>query len=306
MKKTQIEKLSKEVFDLTPTDQVILKSFALNGPRNQSEITRFIINAENNKKYNRWSIRRKILGTKRTSGLISREYLFEKPARKRRWGKQEKTYYPTVKGTLTLLSFGFKFEKTYPFNIFFDFISRQSNNTKINDIAKKYIINQIKFYLAWHAIQGFQLNKLAASNAYYRIFVKEHWKETVSALPFDGLNRERFYDMVKITSEYLFEKDRFTKLENEKQIPMIPVFDYYPTPNNEKFEGEPDYKYKISLAKLILNWYDYIESFQVTWYDKKYEYLEEKYYDGIPYSGSYKEFNDQVEEELHKLNSKKK
>src|SRR6267143_112880 len=300
---SQISKLSKGVFVLESIEQTILKFFSVNGPGNQNEITKFVTNSEDHKKWNRWSIRRKILGSKTIFGLVPGEYIFEKPAGKYRWRKQEKTYYLTLKGILASLSFNIKFEKSYPFEILFDFIGRHNNSPEIIDLAKKYIGNQINFFLAWHVIRGFQLNKLSASYAYYRIFVNENWKDTVSVLPFDEVDKKKVADMIKITSDYIFTKDRLTKLENEKHIPDIPIFYYYPARDTKDFR-KPDSKHNISLIKFIRNWYNYVETLQVIWYNEKYDHLESNYFDEIPYSGSYKEFNDKVEKELHALNSK--
>lgn len=209
-----IEHLSNVVYFLEPKYQTILKILALHGNLSQTEIA-------NKSGIIRSTVRRKLIGASSTVGLIPYGFLHEKHIDKHRYGKQEKTYYLTLKGMLSSLPSGVPIKKFKIFSRYIDFLSNYIDDLKMLSFIEEYIITEIKFFLSWHAIEGINLSKHRTNNFYMNHFLnfKIH-EHDFQYFPFVSKKEYEWYDYaVKLKTEFESNKKTLKYLIEKNVLP---------------------------------------------------------------------------------------
>lgn len=266
-----ISRLCREVFPLNPEERVVLKYFSINPPSNITTISKYTVMSEN--PLNRWKLDRILNGESRIQGLVPTEFLLSIHENKNRWGKNEKVYFLTVKGIIASLSTGIKINRNFVFEKYFAFIQKHLKDKALVDLGKKYVENQIHFFLLWHEIKGFQLKKLPASYAYYRIFVNKGWEDQLSTIPILQSNKESVEKMKEIIIEILQTKQKLLEVKKIKTYQPVKVSYFYPRNENTVSRVE-EYSVNKNPIDLIIDWFDNIESFQMTQHYKNFKTIE--------------------------------
>jgi len=288
-----ISKLCKEVFSLESDEQMVLKYFATNSPTNLTTISKYTSMAE--KPLNRWKLNRILNGESRILGLVPAEFLFIKSENKNRWGKNEKTYFLTVKGIIASLSTGIKSDKNVVLERYFSFLLQHTKDEELIKIGKKFVKNQIHFFLAWHALKGLQLKKLSASYPYYRIFSNKDWKDQISTIPILESNNESIKKLIDTTVDLLQIKQKLLELKKTKSYRNIKILYFHPDNENNKDE---EYNVDKNPVDLIINWFDNIERFQVTQHNKNFETIEGNFFSMESYENSTERIIDEIKNRL--------
>ncbi|PIY88226.1 MAG: hypothetical protein COY74_09385 [Nitrosopumilales archaeon CG_4_10_14_0_8_um_filter_34_8] len=197
-----IEQLSHAVYHLDKESRIILGVLAKNGNLSQTKIAEKTGNGEKHVPIS--TVRRKLIGAPATLGLISHGFLYEKQVNKRRYGKQEKTYYLTLKGMLSALPSGVPIKKFQIFNRYINFLSTFINDQNIIRFIEECILSEIQFFLTWHAFQGINLTKQRSNNFYMNHFLKfKIRKHDFQYFPFVSKREYEWYeDAIKLKVEF--------------------------------------------------------------------------------------------------------
>jgi len=215
-----IEELSKEVYPLDKASKTILEILAKHGNLSQTKIA--LNTGTGKKQVPRSTIRRKLIGAPATVGLVPYGFLYEKHLNKHRYNKQENTYYLTLKGMLSSLHSGVPIKKFDIFSNYIDFLSIQIVDKKILKFIEDYIITEIQFFLAWHAIEGINLSKQRSHSFYINHFINfKIMEHDFQDFPFiskkeynwyiDAVELKKEFESNKKTLKYLIEKNVFSK-----------------------------------------------------------------------------------------------
>ena len=169
MRHLLLEKMCPEVFMLDRDELKILKYLSLYGTLNITQL------AKHTSKYalgmERWAVKKRLFGTSRFLGLIPNEYVVEEQTKNRRFNKQEKRYWLTVKGIIATISV-VPLKKNKFFQHYCWMISKQVENDKIKSFAGQAIEEFITLVVAWHYLQGIELTKQKSSKFYYIEFLE--------------------------------------------------------------------------------------------------------------------------------------
>jgi len=192
-----LRKLSSFVFDLSPDYQNIIRYIAEHGSGNITKISQFTKNSEIYP-LDRWAVKKRIYGSTRLQSLLDRDYLLEKFEDRRRYNKQEKTFYLTSKGILASLQTT-ALTNNVSFRNILDFANRVSKGKKQSRFIQEFITSQIKYFLAYLYIQGTQLTWQNDTWLIYRKFLED----SDSGLSIDIKNKELILEFRKIFEDYV-------------------------------------------------------------------------------------------------------
>ncbi len=265
--------LPSPVFELSDEEQTIL-SYIAKEPLNLFQISTKT-EKHTSMRLGRSSVKNKIYGSEKHSGLIKSGYLIEKNGKKHPRNNQEKIFYLTFKGLITVLSHGIKFENTFFYKKFFHFIHHYIDNKQLLKLIRDFIIYQIYYFLIWHSTRKQQLTIIPSFYAYYRqFFAKTEWYEKLDVIPLSHLTNKELSQLKESIIEYVAILNALTELKKNK-LPNVKkrlfihslIMDNSPDYSFDeeiKFDHRKDFhESKIPLLKFIRTWYDYIEHLQL-------------------------------------------
>ena len=207
-----LKNLSHEVFDLDKQYKTMLQGIAISGPLNEAKIQDFIDNSDDEEvRMSRPYLHRRLVGSSKIFGLQEKEYLFSLGTINRRWGEQQ-NYHLTVKGILAVLSSGISFKKIYLVDEFLSLASIFLRYRKILAIIEELIKNEILAFLAWHAFNGIQLQKLVNSQKYYENINSILWNKDID---WGRIDEKVFQELQKIWRSYHISQDAISILQKE-------------------------------------------------------------------------------------------
>lgn len=162
-----LQNMCHEVFVLDEKEFRILKYLALHGPMNLNQLSKYT------KKYadsmDRWGVKKRLDGTPKFLGLIPNEYVLEENVNKKRYKKQEKRYWLSVKGIIASTAV-VPLQKNGYFKHYSWFLSKFLEEENIRPFIERHIEENMKLLVAWHYLNGIQLTKQRSSPFYYLEF----------------------------------------------------------------------------------------------------------------------------------------
>lgn len=207
-----LKNLSHEVFDLDKQYKTMLQGIAINGPLNEAKIQGFIDNSDDEKvRMSRPYLHRRLVGSSKIFGLQEKEYLSSLGTINRRWGEQQ-NYHLTVKGILAVLSSGISFKEIYLVDEFLSLASIFLRYRETLTIIEELIKNEILSFLAWHAFNGIQLQKLVNSQKYYKNINSILWNKDID---WGKIDEKVFQELQKIWKSFHISQDAILILQNE-------------------------------------------------------------------------------------------
>ncbi len=190
----------------------MLQGIAINGPLNEAKIQGFIDNSDDEEvRMSRPYLHRRLVGSSKIFGLQEKEYISSLGTINRRWGEQQ-NYHLTVKGILAVLSSGISFKEIYLVDEFLSLASIFLRYRKTLTIIKELIKNEILVFLAWHAFNGIQLQKLVNSQKYYENINSILWNKDIYC---GSIDKKAFQELQKIWKSYHISQDAISILQKE-------------------------------------------------------------------------------------------
>lgn len=255
------------VFKINEEQNTILRYIAIR-PLNISQLSKKT-EKHTTMRLGRCALGNKIYGTKTHRGLIQLGFIVAMDGKKHPANNQEKTFFLTIKGFLAVIDHGVNLKKTHIFKSYQDFINRKISDIEVQRIIENYIMNQIQFFLLWHAIRGLQLTIIPHFYAYYRIFANKSWKDQLSIIPINLLDEKSIIELKVILSEYVKSIKHLKELERTLHTVIENRRYHWPDECIKNIEDENGFctrksfdVIKIPITNLISNWYDYISFIQ--------------------------------------------
>lgn len=164
-RRLNLTKTSTQVFNLDEIYLHILKCISYNGPSKESQIIKYI-NKEHSKSdfISREIIRKKIIGSSQTLGLLKHEFLF----------KHDHKFHLSVKGMIASLSQKSNIKKNKLYLKYIEFVSKFITDQKIMGVLEEIIMSDIQYFLAWHFTTGISLKKTLTYHNYQNDFLHLH------------------------------------------------------------------------------------------------------------------------------------
>lgn len=164
-RKLNLTKTSTRVFELDDIYLRILKCISYEGPSKESQIIKYVNKGHNKSNFiSREIIRKKIIGSSQTLGLLKHEFLF----------KHDHKFHLSVKGMIASLSQKSNIKKNKLYLKYIEFVSKFTTDQQIIEILEKIIMSDIQYFLAWHFTTDISLKKTLAYHNYQNDFLHLH------------------------------------------------------------------------------------------------------------------------------------
>ena len=274
------QRASKKLFNLQNEEMGIFYSLANNGPQILTSL------AKDTEKFGtweatRWTVKRRMKGTKNNLSLIKYEYVSKRKHDSRIRGKDGELYCLTIKGFLASLSIEKIFiENSYMFKKYKKFISdllkrkiqligqninRETELTVderkyLKDIFMQYIKYQIYIFLIWHEVNEIGLRKKINTYWYFVDFFENFENFITQKFP-KLIDEQRTKEYIEIIREYLVISK------------IIHGIEYFTdTGNNVGKKARERIQINFDMTKpFVFEWYRYFDKLQtISPVDKPY------------------------------------
>ena len=267
IQRKKLEELVESVFPLNVPSSKIIKIIAIStSPPNLKEITSSFRNSDITKVgKTRWSVSRRINGSKEIQGLIPLDII--NSIHEENTYHDMYRYYLTIKGIFASL-YEIDFNSINSINWYFDYVKNIFKDKKLLQFAKDFIYYQIIFFLYLHKIKGFQLTNLVDTASYCMLFFNSSPQKLFEELPIESISKSELGEFKKISITYFAFQKIFKSLKKSNIFPKMNILDQYIPLETNALLFQPK-MVNYSSHVLIQNWCNLLPSLQIMYYKTK-------------------------------------
>lgn len=246
-RKLNLTKTSTRVFELDDIYLRILKCISYNGPSKESQIIKYVNKGQTKSDLiSREIIRKKIIGSSQTVGLLKHEFLF----------RHNHKFHLSVKGMMASLSQRSNIKKNELYLKYFEFVSKFTADQQIIERFEKIIMSDIQYFLAWHFLTDVSLKKTLMYHNYQNDFLHLH------AINEEFLKYgENIFDE-SLKTEFERSQDQFlqkhflvSELVNKRKLPLpVIISDSIFSDTKLNIKKVAKVEEEITITYLILSW----------------------------------------------------